>query len=190
MFNAIESRCTIGEISSALENKWGRYQAGQQTAIGVYKGNHMDKTFWEETEKKYSNFEKENGRRPRMLIAKMGQDGHDRGAKVIASSFSDAGFDIDLAPMFSTPKEVARQAVDNDVHLIGVSSQAAGHKTLIPELVKELQKLNAEDIIVIAGGVIPQKDYQFLYDAGVPLIFRPGTAIPDAVEKILSLLKK
>ncbi len=188
--DAIESRCTIGEISSALEKVWGRYQATQQTATGVYKGNHMDNKFWEETEKNIQNFEKENGRRPRMLVAKMGQDGHDRGAKVIASSFSDAGFDIDLAPMFSTPKEVARQAVDNDVHLIGVSSQAAGHKTLIPELISELKKLNAEDIIVIAGGVIPQKDYSFLHDAGVPLIFGPGTAIPDAVEKILALLKK
>ena len=188
--NAIESRCTIGEISSALEKVWGRYQATQQTATGVYKGNHMDNKFWEETEKNIRRFEKENGRRPRMLVAKMGQDGHDRGAKVIASSFSDAGFDIDLAPMFSTPKEVARQAVDNDVHLIGVSSQAAGHKTLIPELISELKKLNAEDIIVIAGGVIPQKDYSFLHDADVPLIFGPGTAIPDAVEKILALLKK
>ena len=118
----------------------------------------MDNKFWEETEKNIRKFEKENGRRPRMLVAKMGQDGqYDRGAKVIASSFSDAGFDIDLAPMFSTPKEVARQAVDNDVHLIGVSSQAAGHKTLIPELISELKILNAEDIIVIAGGVIPQK---------------------------------
>jgi len=186
---AIENRCTIGEISLALEQVWGRYKATHQTAKGVYKSNHMDNQFWEKTEKTIKNFEQKYGRRPRMLVAKMGQDGHDRGAKIIASSFSDAGFDIDLAPMFSTPKEVARQAIDNDVHLIGVSSQAGGHKTLIIELIKELKKLDSSEILIVAGGVIPKADYNFLEEAGVAFIFGPGTQIPNAVTKILSLFK-
>ena len=149
----------------------------------------MDNQFWNKTEKTIKIFEQKYGRRPRMLVAKMGQDGHDRGAKIIASSFSDAGFDIDLAPMFSTPKEVATQAVDNDVHLIGVSSQAGGHKTLIIELVKELKKLNSSEILIVAGGVIPKADYGFLKKAGVAFIFGPGTQIPKAVTKILSLFE-
>ena len=148
----------------------------------------MDNQFWTETEKSITEFEKKYGRRPRMLVAKMGQDGHDRGAKVIASSFSDAGFDIDLAPMFSTPEEVAKQAIENDVHIIGVSSQAGGHKTLIIELVKELKNKNAENIIIIAGGVIPKGDYNFLKEKGVSFIFGSGTPIPEAVTKILSYL--
>lgn len=140
---------------------------------------------WNKIKDDISEFEKKHGRRPRMLVAKMGQDGHDRGAKVIATAFSDIGFDIDLSPLFSTPTEVAKQAVENDVHIIGISSQAAGHKTLIPELINELKNINAEDIIVIAGGVIPKQDYNFLYECGVKGIFGPGTPIPEAAKEIL-----
>lgn len=186
---AIKARCTIGEITTALEKEWGRFIATHHTASGVYKDNNMDSEFWSEIAQTIKEFEKEHGRRPRMLVAKMGQDGHDRGAKVIASAFSDAGFDIDIAPMFSTPKEVCQQAIDNDVHLIGVSSQAAGHKTLIPELLNELKKSNAPDIKVIAGGVIPKKDYDELYGAGVKCIFGPGTPITFSIKEVLKLFK-
>ena len=130
-------------------------------------------------------FIEQHGRRPRMLVAKMGQDGHDRGAKVVATAFADVGFDVDLSPMFSTPEEVARQAIENDVHVVGASSLAAGHKTLVPQLIDALREQGAEDIIVIAGGVIPQQDYDFLYNAGVKLIFGPGTPIPDAARRVL-----
>ena len=149
----------------------------------------MDTEFWSEIAQTIKEFEKITVGRPRMLVAKMGQDGHDRGAKVIASAFSDAGFDIDIAPMFSTPKEVCQQAIDNDVHLIGVSSQAAGHKTLIPELLNELKKSNVSDIKVIAGGVIPKKDYDELYNAGVKCIFGPGTPITFSIKEVLKLFK-
>ncbi len=140
--------------------------------------------------KDIEDFEKAHGRRPRMLVAKMGQDGHDRGAKVIATAYADVGFDIDLAPLFSTPEEVAKQAVENDVHVIGVSSLAAGHKTLIPELISELKKLDAQDIVVVAGGVIPKQDYDFLYKAGVKGIYGPGTAIPAAAKDVVDLIKE
>jgi methylmalonyl-CoA mutase len=186
---AAKARCSVGEITSALENVWGRYSATHHTASGIYKETNMDESFWSLVESEVKEFEKANGRRPRMLVAKMGQDGHDRGAKVIASAFSDAGFDIDIAPMFSTPKEVSQQAIDNDVHLIGVSSQAAGHKTLIPELINELKKSKANDIHVICGGVIPKKDYPSLHDEGVKCIFGPGTPITHSIQEVLKLLK-
>jgi len=186
---AARARCTVGEITLAMEKIFGRYTATHHTATGVYKETNMDENFWAQIENDIKFFEKKNGRRPRMLVAKMGQDGHDRGAKVIASAFSDAGFDIDIAPMFSTPKEVSNQAIDNDVHIVGVSSQAAGHKTLIPDLIKELQKNGASEIHVICGGVIPKKDYDQLYKAGVKCIFGPGTPITHSINEVLKLLK-
>lgn len=183
---AARARCTVGEITQALEKSWGRYQATTQTVSGVYGKNLEKNQTWINVMDQIKEFEKKQGRRPRMLVAKMGQDGHDRGAKVIASAFADAGFDIDLAPLFSTPEEVAKQSIENDVHVIGVSSQAAGHKTLIPLLMSELKKLNAEDIIVVIGGVIPKQDYQFLYDAGVKDIFGPGTPIQESTSRVIN----
>jgi methylmalonyl-CoA mutase len=183
--NAARVRCTVGEITQALEKSWGRYQATSQTVSGVYGKNLEKNETWMGVMEQVKTFEKNQGRRPRMLVAKMGQDGHDRGAKVIASAFADAGFDIDLAPLFSTPEEVAKQAIENDVHVIGVSSQAAGHKTLIPLLLSELKKLNAEDIIVVIGGVIPKQDYQFLLDSGVKDIFGPGTPIQESTDRVI-----
>ena len=185
---ASKARCTVGEITFAMEKVWGRYSATHHTATGVYKETNMNEDFWQKVEKRIKLFEDLCGRRPRMLVAKMGQDGHDRGAKVIASAFSDAGFDIDIAPMFSTPKEVAQQALDNDVHIIGVSSQAAGHKTLIPNLIKEISEKEAADIHVICGGVIPKKDYSDLHKAGVKCIFGPGTPITQSIQEVLDLL--
>ena len=187
---AVEARATVGEISSALEETWGRFKDQAKTISGVYSQSFEQDETWMTIKKDIESFEKEFGRRPRMLVAKMGQDGHDRGAKVIATAFADVGFDIDLAPMFSTPEEVAKQAVDNDVHVIGVSSQAAGHKTLIPELIKELEKLDAGDICVVVGGVIPQKDYDFLKQAGVKGIYGPGTPIPESASHVLKIIRK
>ncbi|WP_127718347.1 methylmalonyl-CoA mutase [Halobacteriovorax sp. HLS] len=186
--NAARLRCTVGEISDALEVHWGRYSANSKTVSGVYGSLYETDESWNMITKQIEEFEKTHGRRPRMLVAKMGQDGHDRGAKVIATAYADVGFDIDLAPLFSTPKEVAKQAVENDVHVIGVSSLAAGHKTLIPELIEELKKLGAEDIVVVAGGVIPKQDYDFLYKAGVKGIYGPGTAIPAAAKDVVDLI--
>ncbi|MBC86681.1 MAG: methylmalonyl-CoA mutase [Bdellovibrionaceae bacterium] len=185
---AIRARCTVGEISQALEDKWGRYRAQSNTVTGVYGGVMSEQKEWLDVIEQVKAFEVKNGRRPRMLVAKMGQDGHDRGAKVIASSFSDLGFDVDLSPLFSTPKEVVKQAIENDVHVIGVSSQAAGHKALVPELMSELKSQKAEDIIVIVGGVIPKPDYDELYAQGVKGIFGPGTPIPSAAEDVLKAL--
>lgn len=187
---AARARCSIGEMTYALEKVWGRYNATSKTVSGVYGSFFKNDKDWKMTMKEISDFENSYGRRPRMLVAKMGQDGHDRGAKVIATAFSDVGFDIDLAPLFSTPEEVAKQAIENDVHVIGVSSQAAGHKTLIPELISELKKQSAEEIIVIAGGVIPKQDYDFLYKKGVKGIFGPGTPIPESAKKVLQEIKK
>ena len=188
--NAARVRCTVGEISDALEVHWGRYNANSGTVSGVYGSAYEEDENWNMIKEKIANFEKEHGRRPRMLVAKMGQDGHDRGAKVIATAYADVGFDIDLAPLFSTPEEVAKQAVENDVHVIGVSSLAAGHKTLIPSLIEELKKLGGEDIVVVAGGVIPKQDYDFLYNAGVKGIYGPGTAIPYAAEDVLKHIEE
>jgi len=182
------ARASLGEISYALEEVYGRYQAKIKSINGVYSSESMGDTDFNEAKKLTEKFSKLEGRRPRIIIAKMGQDGHDRGAKVIATSFADIGFDVDIGPLFQTPEEVVKQAIENDVHIIGVSSLAAGHKTLIPEVISELEKLKRKDIIVIIGGVIPQQDYDFLYNHGVFGIFGPGTKISIAAKDILSLL--
>jgi methylmalonyl-CoA mutase len=187
---ATRVRATVGEISYAMEREFGRFNAQAQTISGVYGSAYQNDGEWQEIVTDIDAFVEKHGRRPRMLVAKMGQDGHDRGAKVIATAFADVGFDIDLSPMFSTPAEVAKQAVENDVHVVGASSQAAGHKTLVPELIAELKKLGADDIIVVAGGVIPAQDYDFLWDAGVKGIFGPGTKIPKAARSVLEEINK
>jgi methylmalonyl-CoA mutase len=187
---AAQARCTLGEISDALERVYGRYQAVIRSISGVYSKEIMkDEDFLTATEL-VNVFSKLEGRRPRIMVAKMGQDGHDRGAKVIATSFADIGFDVDIGPLFQTPAEAAKQAIENDVHILGVSSLAAGHKTLVPEVINELKKMNRSDIMVVAGGVIPQQDYDFLYDAGVFGIYGPGTKIAKAAQEILKLLIK
>jgi len=175
----------VGEISDALEAVYGRFVAHAQTVSGVYGAAYENDADWKAIASDIEDFVEQHGRRPRMLVAKMGQDGHDRGAKVVATAFADVGFDVDLSPMFSTPEEVARQAIENDVHVVGASSLAAGHKTLVPQLVEELRKQGADDIVVIAGGVIPQQDYSYLYERGVALIFGPGTPIPESARKVL-----
>lgn len=181
-------RATLGEISSALENVYGRYQATIHSISGVYaKEANMDQDF-NTAKDLVETFTKLEGRRPRIMVAKMGQDGHDRGAKVIATSFADIGFDVDIGPLFQTPEEAAKQAVENDVHILGVSSLAAGHKTLVPAVIAELKRLGRSDIMVIAGGVIPQQDYDFLYQSGVFGVYGPGTKISKAAQEILSLL--
>jgi methylmalonyl-CoA mutase len=187
---AAECRCTLGEISTALEKVFGRYKAQIKSIAGVYsKEIKMDKDF--STAKELADkFAAIDGRRPRIMVAKMGQDGHDRGAKVIATSFADMGFDVDIGPLFQTPAEAAKQAIENDVHILGVSSLAAGHKTLVPQVIAELKKYGREDIMVVAGGVIPQQDYDFLYKAGVSFIFGPGTVISKSAIDILNKLIK
>ena len=185
---ATRHRATVGEISDALEEVYGRFVAQAQTVSGVYGAAYENDDNWKSIAVDIEGFVERHGRRPRMLVAKMGQDGHDRGAKVVATAFADVGFDVDLSPMFSTPEEVARQAIENDVHVVGASSLAAGHKTLVPQLIDELRKQGADDIIVIAGGVIPQQDYEFLEGSGVALIFGPGTPIPDAARKVLDAI--
>jgi len=184
------SRASLGEISSALENSFGRYQATIRSINGVYSSESMEDNDFNKARELADAFAKLEGRRPRIMIAKMGQDGHDRGAKVIATSFADIGFDVDIGPLFQTPDEAAKQAVENDVHILGVSSLAAGHKTLVPQVIEELKKRNREDIMVIAGGVIPQQDYDYLYEAGVFGVFGPGTKISLAAQQILKLLLK
>ncbi|GAB2848120.1 methylmalonyl-CoA mutase [Hymenobacter ruber] len=185
---AARARATLGEISDALEAQFGRHQATTRTVAGVYSQEMSHNAAFEQARAAAEDFARREGRRPRMLVAKMGQDGHDRGAKIIATSFADVGFDVDIAPLFQTPAEVARQAADNDVHVVGVSSLAAGHKTLLPQLLAELRQLGREDILVIAGGVIPAQDYQFLYDAGVAGVYGPGTVIATAALEILAKL--
>ena len=185
---AAEARATLGEISMAMEKVFGRYQASIKTISGVYSMDmEWDKDF-EEARKATDAFAEKEGRRPRIMVAKMGQDGHDRGAKVIATSFADLGFDVDVGALFQTPAEVAKQCVENDVHILGISSLAAGHKTLIPQVIAELKKYGREDIMIIAGGVIPAQDYDFLFDAGVSFVFGPGTQIPKAAVQILNKL--
>lgn len=186
---AVRARATVGEVSSALESIYGRYAAEAKTTQGVYGSFYKDDEAWQGIIGRVDKFEEAQGRRPRMLVCKMGQDGHDRGAKVIATAFADVGFDIDLSPMFSTPEEVVRQAVENDVHVIGVSSQAAGHKTMIPQLINELQKAESSDIAVIIGGVIPKQDYGYLEQVGVKGIFGPGTPIPQAADEVLRVIE-
>ncbi|MBT6189290.1 MAG: methylmalonyl-CoA mutase [Tateyamaria sp.] len=186
---AARARATVGEISMAMEKVFGRHRAEVKTLAGVYGAAYEGDAGFAAIQASVEDFAKFDGRRPRMLVVKMGQDGHDRGAKVIATAFADIGFDVDVGPLFQTPAEAAQDAVDNDVHVIGISSQAAGHKTLAPQLVQALRDAGAEDIIVICGGVIPQQDYQFLYDAGVKAIFGPGTNIPDAAQDILNIIR-
>ena len=188
--NAARARATVGEISDALEKDWGRHQAETRTISGVYGSAYEGDQDFADIQKSVEAFAAEAGRRPRMLVAKMGQDGHDRGAKVIATAFADIGFDVDISPMFQTPEEAARMAVENDVHVVGVSSQAAGHKTLVPQLIEALQKQGANDIKVVCGGVIPPQDYQALYDAGVAAVYGPGTNIPAAAAEVLQLLNR
>ena len=187
---AARARATVGEISMAMEKVFGRHRAEVKTLAGVYGAAYEGDAGFAAIQKSVEDFAEEEGRRPRMLVVKMGQDGHDRGAKVIATAFADIGFDVDVGPLFQTPAEAAQDAIDNDVHVIGISSQAAGHKTLAPKLVTALKDAGAEDILVICGGVIPQQDYQFLYDSGVKAIFGPGTNIPKAAEDILGLIRQ
>jgi methylmalonyl-CoA mutase len=187
---AARLRATVGEISDAMEEEFGRYKAEARTISGVYGASYENDEDWQAIKADIASFEEEQGRRPRMLVCKMGQDGHDRGAKVIATAFADVGFDIDLSPMFSTPEEVAKQAVENDVHVIGVSSLAAGHKTLVPALIDALKAEGADDIIVVAGGVIPKQDYDSLWDAGVKGIFGPGTKIPVSARAVLNSIRE
>jgi methylmalonyl-CoA mutase len=186
--DAARKRATLGEISSALEKVWGRYQATTRTIAGVYSAESGNAAEFRKAQELVVEFEKAEGRRPRILVAKMGQDGHDRGAKVIATAFADIGFDVDIGPLFQTPREVARHAAENDVHVVGVSSLAAGHKTLVPQLIEELRNVQRDDILVVVGGVIPPQDYEFLYNAGVAGIFGPGTVIPVAAQRILEIL--
>ncbi|MEO9895187.1 MAG: methylmalonyl-CoA mutase family protein, partial [Paracoccaceae bacterium] len=188
--DAARSRASVGEISMAMEKEFGRHRAEVKTLAGVYGAAYEGDEGFAAIQKTVEDFAEAEGRRPRMLVVKMGQDGHDRGAKVIATAFADIGFDVDVGPLFQTPAEAAQDAIDNDVHVIGISSQAAGHKTLAPQLVDALKDQGAEEIIVICGGVIPQQDYDFLYKAGVKAIFGPGTNIPTAAQDILSLISK
>ncbi|WP_268849099.1 methylmalonyl-CoA mutase [Flavobacterium aestivum] len=185
---AARNRCTLGEISDALETVFGRYKAQIKSFSGVYSKEMKDDKSFEKAKQLADAFAKQEGRRPRIMIAKMGQDGHDRGAKVVATGYADVGFDVDIGPLFQTPAEAAKQAVENDVHILGVSSLAAGHKTLVPQVIEELKKYGREDIMVIVGGVIPAQDYQFLFDAGAAAVFGPGTKISDAAIKILEIL--
>ncbi|MGF7215457.1 methylmalonyl-CoA mutase [Spirosoma lacussanchae] len=185
---AARHRATLGEISDAMEDAFGRHKATIRAVSGVYSAEVSDDENFRIARQMADQFAELDGRRPRILVAKMGQDGHDRGAKIIATSFADLGFDVDMGPLFQTPAEVARQAAENDVHLVGVSSLAAGHKTLVPQLIDELRQLGRDDIMVIAGGVIPAADYQYLYDAGVKGVFGPGTVISVAAQKILTEL--
>ncbi len=187
---AARARATVGEISMVMEKIFGRHRAEVKTLAGVYGAAYEGDEGFAAIQRDVEKFAEEEGRRPRMLVVKMGQDGHDRGAKVIATAFADIGFDVDVGPLFQTPEEAAQDAIDNDVHIVGISSQAAGHKTLAPKLVEALKAQGADDIIVICGGVIPQQDYDFLYKAGVKAIFGPGTNIPDAAKDILKLVRQ
>ena len=188
--DAAKARATLGEISEAMEKSFGRHKAVIRSVSGVYKSEYTEKDVIDEVRQMADDFEENEGRRPRIMIAKMGQDGHDRGAKVVATAYADLGFDVDIGPLFQTPAETAKQAVENDVHVVGMSSLAAGHKTLLPDLAKELKKLGREDIMIICGGVIPAQDYDFLYENGASAVFGPGTVLPVAAKKILKELNK
>jgi methylmalonyl-CoA mutase len=187
---AMRARATLGEVSSALEQVYGRHKAEIRSVAGVYGAAYREDPDFQMIQRKIQDFARDEGRRPRLLVVKLGQDGHDRGAKIIATAFADIGFDVDVGPLFQTPEEAARQAVENDVHVIGVSSQAAGHKTLVPQLIAALKASQAEDILVVAGGVIPAQDYEMLARAGVAAIFGPGTNIPKAAAEILRLIHR
>jgi len=186
--DAARARATVGEMSDALEKVFGRYTAQTRTISGVYGSAYQDDDEYNQLAARVEAFKEDNGRRPRLLVVKMGQDGHDRGAKVIATAFADLGFDVDIGPLFQTPAEAARDAVDNDVHVVGVSSQAAGHNTLVPELIDELAKAGANDVHVVVGGVVPPQDYDQLRQAGVGAIFGPGTNILKAAAEVVSLI--
>jgi methylmalonyl-CoA mutase len=186
--DAARARATLGEISSAVEQAWRRYSARVRSVSGVYLKESGEGSDLERARTLVREFADVEGRRPRILVAKMGQDGHDRGAKVIATAFADLGFDVDIGPLFQTPEEVARHAVENDVHVAGVSTLAGGHKTLLPELVRQLQQMGRGDILVVAGGVIPDQDHEFLQSHGVASVFGPGTNIPHAAVEILRKL--
>ncbi|MEX2639790.1 MAG: methylmalonyl-CoA mutase [Balneolales bacterium] len=187
---AARARATVGEISGALEEVWGRHTAQSGNLSGIYESMYKNDELYQQIRQKVVGFAQTAGRRPRILVAKVGQDGHDRGAKVVATAFADLGFDVDIGPLFSTPEEVARQAVENDVHAIGISTLAAGHKTLIPNMMKELQNLGAGDIVVIAGGVIPEQDHEYLRSVGVREIFGPGTNIPMAASRVIDVITR
>ena len=186
---ATRARATVGEISSALEAVFGRHKAVIRSVSGVYGAAYEGDEGYGRIQAEVVSFAEAEGRRPRILVVKLGQDGHDRGAKVIATAFADIGFDVDIGPLFQTPEECARQAIENDVHAVGVSTLAAGHKTLVPAIIAELKKQGADDIIVFVGGVIPQQDYGFLYDAGVKGIYGPGTPIPVSAKDVLEQIK-
>ncbi|GAB3188522.1 methylmalonyl-CoA mutase [Hydrogenophaga aquatica] len=187
---AIRLRATVGEVSDALEKVFGRHRADTQKVTGVYAAAYDSAEGWEKLKEEIAAFAESQGRRPRVMIAKLGQDGHDRGAKVVATAFADLGFDVDMGPLFQTPEECARQAIENDVHAVGVSTLAAGHKTLVPAIIEELKKQGADDIIVFVGGVIPRQDYDFLYEAGVKGVYGPGTPIPASAKDVLEQIKK
>jgi len=180
----------VGEVSDALEKVYGRHRADTQKVTGVYAAAYDSAEGWAQLQKEIAEFADQHGRRPRVMIAKLGQDGHDRGAKVVATAYADLGFDVDMGPLFQTPEECARQAIENDVHAVGVSTLAAGHKTLVPAIIAELKKQGADDIIVFVGGVIPRQDYEMLYEAGVKGIYGPGTPIPASAKDVLEQIKK
>jgi methylmalonyl-CoA mutase len=186
---AARARATVGEMSAALEEVFGRHKAEIRTIAGVYGAAYEGDADFEKVREAVEQFATASGRRPRMLVVKMGQDGHDRGAKVIATAMADLGFDVDVGPLFQTPEEAARDAIENDVHVVGVSSQAAGHKTLVPQLIDELRRQGAGEVVVVCGGVIPPQDYAFLEKAGVAAVFGPGTNIPAAARRVLDLLE-
>ncbi|HEX5807011.1 MAG TPA: methylmalonyl-CoA mutase [Macromonas sp.] len=187
---ATRARATVGEISDALEKVFGRHRADTQKVTGVYAAAYDSAEGWDNLKKEIAEFADAQGRRPRVMIAKLGQDGHDRGAKVVATAFADLGFDVDMGPLFQTPEECARQAIENDVHAVGVSTLAAGHKTLVPAIIAELKKQGADDIIVFVGGVVPRQDYDYLFDAGVKGVYGPGTPIPASAKDVLEHIKK
>jgi len=186
--DASRARCSLGEISYAMEKVFGRHVATGSLVSGAYKSEYGDQDELARVEQRVKEFQDIEGRRPRILVAKMGQDGHDRGAKVIATGFADLGFDVDIGPLFQTPEEVAQQAVDADVHVIGISTLAAGHRTLVPELIRALKQQGREDILVVCGGVIPPQDYDMLYKAGACSVFGPGTKIPVAALQVVNLI--
>jgi methylmalonyl-CoA mutase len=187
---AVRARATVGEISDALESAFGRHRADTQKVTGVYAAAYDSAEGWAALQAEIAQFAVDHGRRPRVMVAKLGQDGHDRGAKVVATAFADLGFDVDIGPLFQTPEECARQAIENDVHALGVSTLAAGHKTLVPAIIAELKKQGADDINVFVGGVIPRQDYEFLYEAGVKGIYGPGTPIPASAKDVLEMIRR
>jgi methylmalonyl-CoA mutase len=185
---AMRLRATVGELSAALERVWGRFKAETQSVSGVYGAAFSDDAEWKALQADIRAFAEREGRRPRVMVAKLGQDGHDRGAKVVATGLADLGFDVDIGPLFQTPEEAARQAIENDVHAIGISTLAAGHKTLVPALVEALREQGASDISVFVGGVVPAQDYDFLHRTGVKGVFGPGTPIPECARKVLAAI--